>query len=73
MSSHPNDEWQETKVILHELEQLFTREDDIQDVMDVNQMEKEIDMLTSARLKDAKDIIKGKVYYISEILGIILN
>jgi uncharacterized protein Yka (UPF0111/DUF47 family) len=52
-------DWGETKLILHELEQLFNRDDDIKDILDIKKMEKEIDLLYSNRLTDAKELIKG--------------
>lgn len=51
-------EWTETKILLNELEQLFTRDDDLKDILDVNKMEREIAIQRSNHLKDAKEIIK---------------
>lgn len=53
-------EWTETKLILQELEQLFNREDDLKDIMDIKKMEKEIQQLCQNQVKEAKEIIKGK-------------
>lgn len=54
-------EWEETKIILHELEQLFHREDDIKDILDIKKMEKEIVSQCNHRVRDVREIIKGKV------------
>jgi hypothetical protein len=51
-------DWSETKVLLHELEQLFTRNDDVSDVVDINKMEREIEIQRSHHLKDSKELIK---------------
>jgi hypothetical protein len=53
-------EWEETKIILHELEQLFHREDDIKDILDIKKMEKEILSQCSNRVGDVREIIKGE-------------
>jgi hypothetical protein len=52
-------EFNETKVILHELEQLYNRDDDIKDVLDIRKMQNEVEAQCAVRLKDAKEIIKG--------------
>jgi hypothetical protein len=52
-------DWSETKIILQELEQLFNRDDDIKDILDIKKMEREIDVQCANKLKDAKEIIKG--------------
>ena len=50
-----------TKIILHELEQLFNRDDDIKDILDIKKMQTEIELHSAARLKDAKQLIKGEI------------
>ena len=52
-------EWNETKVMLHELEQLFLREDDVNDIIDVLKMKDEVSKHSELKLNDAKEIIKG--------------
>ncbi len=52
-------DWAETKTILHELEQLFNRDDDIKDILDIKKMESEIEIQSANKLKDAREIIKG--------------
>ncbi len=52
-------DWSETKIILQELEQLFNRDDDLKDILDIKKMEREIDVQCANKLKDAKEIIKG--------------
>lgn len=47
-------------VILSELEQLFSRDDDIKDILDIKKMQSEIEVQCNAHLKDAKEIIRGK-------------
>jgi hypothetical protein len=51
-------DWAETKTLLHELELLFTRDDDLKDIMDIKKMEKEIEIQQNHKLKDAKELIK---------------
>lgn len=50
--------WADTRVILHELEQLFNREDDLKDVVDIKKMQQEIARQSDIRLMDAKEIVK---------------
>lgn len=52
-------DWNETKAIMQELEQLFTREDDAKDIQDIKQMEREIKTLSSQHLTETKELIKG--------------
>lgn len=51
-------DWNETKSILHELESLFSRNDDIQDIEDIKKMSSEIEYQRSQHIRDAKDTIK---------------
>ena len=51
-------EWNQTKTILHEVEQLFTREDDVRDIVEIKKMANEIQDHQNRNLKDAKEIIK---------------
>jgi hypothetical protein len=51
-------DWAETKAILLEVEQLFNREDDLNDTEDVQKMAEEIKMHSDNNLKTAKEIIK---------------
>ena len=53
-------DFNDTKVILNELEQLFHRDDDIKDILDIKKMELEIQTQCNNKLKDAKEIIKCK-------------
>lgn len=52
-------DWNETKSILLEVEQLFNRDDDLRDILDIKKMQQEVENHYSNSLKDAKDIIKG--------------
>jgi hypothetical protein len=52
-------QFSDTKIILHELEALFNRDDDIKDILDLRKMQTEIDVQMTLRLKDAKEVIKG--------------
>ena len=52
-------DWAETKLILLEVEQLFSREDDCKDIQDIKKMQHEIEVYCQNSLKDARDIIKG--------------
>eukprot|EP01039_Chlorochromonas_danica_P005218 gene5218-5749_t len=54
-------EWNETKQILQELEHLFSREDDVKDILDIKKMEHEIEAHSATQRQEAKDIIKGAV------------
>ena len=54
-------EWLGTKAILSEVEQLFVRDDDIRDVHDIKKMQAEIERYTAQSMKDAKELIKGKI------------
>eukprot|EP00981_Chlorochromonas_danica_P015791 scaffold14461_cov250-Ochromonas_danica.AAC.1 len=51
-------EWNETKQILQELEHLFSREDDVKDILDIKKMEHEIEAHSATQRQEAKDIIK---------------
>lgn len=51
-------DWAETKAILLEVEQLFNRDDDLNDINDVRKMAEEIRTYSENNLKTAKDIIK---------------
>ena len=50
--------WNETKSILLELEQLFKRDDDIRDIEDIKKMAAEISFQREQHTKDLKSIIK---------------
>lgn len=52
-------EWTETKAVLHELENLFSRDDDLRDINEIKSLEKELLSTYEANLKDTRDIIKG--------------
>jgi len=52
-------DYHDTKVLLHELEQLYLRDDDIKDMLDIRKMQREIEVQCELKLKDAKEIIKG--------------
>jgi hypothetical protein len=54
-------DWNETKQVLQELEQLFNREDDVKDILDIKKMEKEIEIHMERQKKDAKELIKGRI------------
>lgn len=51
-------DWGETKNILLELEQLFSRDNDISDVIDISKMSKEIEIHRESNLKNSKELIK---------------
>lgn len=51
-------DWTGTKMILHEIEQLFNRDDDVRDVLVVRKLQQEIKEHSEIRLKSAKEIIK---------------
>ncbi len=53
-------DWNETKSILLEIEQLFTRDDDIKDIEDIKKMMNEIDSHRKNHLLDLKELIKRK-------------
>jgi hypothetical protein len=61
-------DWGETKNILLELEQLFSRENDINDVVDISKMAKEIEMHRESKLKTTKELIKGRYGFIMKIV-----
>ena len=52
-------DWNETKAIMLEVEQLFNRGDDLRDILDIRKMQNEIEQHQARSLKDARDIIKG--------------
>ena len=52
-------DWGETKSIMLEVEQLFRRDDDIRDAVDILKMKKEINLYRNSSIRDAKDVIKG--------------
>jgi hypothetical protein len=51
-------DWNETKSLLLEVEQLFNRDDDVRDIYDIKKMADEIRMHQANNLKSAKEIIK---------------
>lgn len=53
-------EFKDANIILHELEQLFNRDDDIKDILDIRKMQSEIETQCAAHLKDTKEIIRGE-------------
>ena len=54
-------DFKSTRAILNEVEQLFTREDDIRDVDDIHKMANEIEGYYQANVKNAKELIKRKL------------
>jgi hypothetical protein len=54
-------DWSETRSLLTELEQLFLRDNDVSDVLDVAKMAKEIEIHRESNLMSAKALIKGNV------------
>ena len=66
-------DWAETKGILLDLEQLFSRDNDIRDVVDIAKMAREIEIHRDSKLKNAKELIKGIDFcifmsYVSDLL-----
>lgn len=55
-----NEQWNETKAILNELEQLFDRDDDVKDILDIQLLEKEVLFYNAQKSKTAKELIKSK-------------
>lgn len=53
-------DWTDTKVILHELEQLFNRDDDVKDILDIKKMADEIEIQMANKIKDSKEIIRSE-------------
>lgn len=64
-------DFKETYIIMHELEQLFNRDDDIKDILDIRKMQTEIETQCAAHLKDTKEVIKG--YTMSHVEFLILT
>eukprot|EP01031_Cornospumella_fuschlensis_P040344 gene40344-49165_t len=58
-------DWNETKAIMQELEQLFNRDEDAQDVANIKQMEKEIKALSQQQFTETKELIKAMTAAIS--------
>jgi hypothetical protein len=58
--------WSETKAILLELEQLFKRDDDVNDIDDIKKMSKEIDLIYENNLKSTKELIKDMTARVAE-------
>ena len=56
MSAEPS--WNDTKVLLHEVESLFTREDDVRDINEIKKMSNDIRERQESNEKDAKELIK---------------
>lgn len=54
-------DWIETREIMLEVEQLFQRNDDLQDIQDINKMSSEIEAYYSNNLKDHRSKIKCKI------------
>lgn len=52
-------DWNDTKDIMLEVEQLFCRDDDVMDLQDIHKMNTEIDSHYNNILKVSKDLIKG--------------
>jgi hypothetical protein len=52
-------DWNDTKTIMLEVEQLFNRGDDLRYILDIKKMQQELDSHHANSLKDAKEIIKG--------------
>ena len=50
--------WGESKTILAEVEQLFSRDDDIKDVRDICRMGNEIEAIYKNSLSDSREMIK---------------
>ena len=65
-------DWSETKNILLELEQLFSRDNDISDVIDISKMAKEIELHRESNLKNTKELIKG-VHHVIFIIGMCIT
>ena len=61
-------DWSETRSLLTELEQLFLRDNDISDVLDVAKMAKEIEIHRESNLMSAKALIKGNIIMHSNML-----
>lgn len=64
-------DWTDTKVILHELEQLFNRDDDVKDILDIKKMADEIEIQMANKIKDSKEIIRSKAWDFK--LGCVVN
>lgn len=53
-----NIDWSETKGIIAEVEQLYSRDEDLRDISDIKKMANEIDLHCSSTMIDAKELIK---------------
>jgi hypothetical protein len=53
------DEWKDLKPILQELESLFQKDDDIQDILEVKKLEMEYANIISTKTADTKELIKS--------------
>ena len=51
-------DWNETKRILAEIEQLFGRDDDVRDIEDIMKMTSEIEVQRNHHIKEFKELIK---------------
>lgn len=54
-------EWSDIRAFVHEIEQLYSREDDIRSIEEIKKMSEEIDLYYNSRLKSAKELIKGRL------------
>ena len=58
----PSD-WNDSREIFMEVGQLFSREDDLQDVIDIKKMSREIDVYNDNLLSETQEKIRGIIHF----------
>jgi NRPS condensation-like uncharacterized protein len=55
-------DWNETKSILFEIEQIFLRDDDLKDINDINKMMVEIENERNGHLADFRELLRRMLF-----------
>ncbi len=58
-------EWSETKTVIREVQQLFSREDDLRDISEIQRMTWDLDLYFQNSKRGAREIIKELVSSVS--------
>lgn len=60
-------DWSETKSILLEIEQIFLRDDDLNDINDINKMMSEIENERNGHLTDFRELLRRRLLLLDPV------
>jgi hypothetical protein len=62
-------EWSETKTVIREVQQLFSREDDLRDIAEIQRMAWDLDLYFQNQKRSAKEVMRELLQRVSAKVG----